>query len=75
MHDFVTVWYLLNQDAVSLSRVPIKVIPDQGKDLVKSIADFRFVTNPGYKTHNVAFQFDYEKFKKDIMETFLKKRV
>ncbi|HDR7335648.1 TPA: nucleoside hydrolase, partial [Bacillus anthracis] len=28
MHDFVTIWYLLNPDAVRLSKVPIKVIPD-----------------------------------------------
>lgn len=75
MHDFVTVWYLLNQEAVGLSRVPIKVIPDQGEGFGQSIADFRFVTNPGYKTHNVAFQFDYEKFKNDIMETFLRRRL
>ena len=40
MHDFVTVWYLLNREAVSLSRVPIKVIPDQGKGLVKALQTF-----------------------------------
>ncbi len=75
MHDFVTIWYLLNPDAVHLSKVPIKVIPDQGEGFGQSIADFRFVTNPGYKTHNVAFQFNYERFKRDIMETFLRKRL
>ncbi|WP_028400251.1 nucleoside hydrolase [Ectobacillus panaciterrae] len=75
MHDFVTIWYLLNPDAITLLRVPIKVIPDQGEGFGQSIADFRFETNPGYKTHKVAFQFDYEKFKKDIMTTFLKKRL
>ncbi|MEH7453465.1 nucleoside hydrolase [Gottfriedia acidiceleris] len=75
MHDFVTIWYLLNPDAVRLSKVPIKVIPDQGDGFGQSIADFRFETNPGFKTHSVAFQFDYEKFKKDIMETFLRKRM
>ncbi|MBO1579996.1 nucleoside hydrolase [Bacillus sp. XF8] len=75
MHDFVTIWYLLNTDAVSLSKVPIKIIPDQGEGFGQSIADFRFTTNPGYKTHNVAFQFNYERFKQDIMETFLKKRL
>ncbi|HHT7240446.1 TPA: nucleoside hydrolase [Bacillus cereus] len=75
MHDFVTIWYLLNPDAVLLSKVPIKVIPDQGEGFGQSIADFRFVTNPGYKTHNVAFQFNYESFKRDIMETFLRKRL
>lgn len=66
---------MLNREAVSLTRVPIKVIPDQGEGFGQSIADFRFVTNPGYKMHNVAFQFDYERFRKDIMETFLKKRM
>ncbi len=75
MHDFVTIWYLLNPDAVRLSKVPIKVIPDQGEGFGQSIADFRFETNPGYKTHSVAFQFDYARFKNDIMETFLKKRL
>ncbi|PGM51143.1 nucleoside hydrolase [Bacillus sp. AFS053548] len=75
MHDFVTIWYLLNPNAVRLSKVPIKVIPDQGDGFGQSIADFRFETNPGFKTHSVAFQFDYEKFKKDIMETFLRKRM
>ncbi|MGN4881313.1 nucleoside hydrolase, partial [Bacillus cereus group sp. MYBK111-1] len=75
MHDFVTIWCLLNPDAVHLSKVPIKVIPDQGEGFGQSIADFRFVTNPGYKTHNVAFQFNYERFKRDIMETFLRKRL
>jgi purine nucleosidase len=75
MHDFVTIWYLLNPDAVRLSKVPIKVIPDQGEGFGQSIADFRFVTNPGYKTHNIAFQFNYERFKRDIMETFLRKRL
>lgn len=75
MHDFVTIWYLLNPDAVRLSKVPIKVIPDLGEGFGQSIADFRFVTNPGYKTHNIAFQFNYERFKRDIMETFLRKRL
>ncbi|MDM5154336.1 nucleoside hydrolase [Bacillus sp. DX1.1] len=75
VHDFVTIWYLLNPDAVRLSKVPIKVIPDQGEGFGQSIADFRFTTNPGYKTHSVAFQFDYERFRRDIMETFLKKRL
>jgi purine nucleosidase len=76
MHVFVTIWYLLNPDAVRLSKVPIKVIPDQGEGFGQSIADFRFVTNPGYKTHNIAsFQFNYERFKRDIMETFLRKRL
>ncbi|MGN5027238.1 nucleoside hydrolase [Bacillus cereus group sp. MYBK101-2] len=75
MHDFLTIWYLLNPDAVRLSKVPIKVIPDLGEGFGQSIADFRFVTNPGYKTHNIAFQFNYERFKRDIMETFLRKRL
>ncbi|MEH6889402.1 nucleoside hydrolase [Bacillus sp. JJ864] len=75
MHDFVTIWYLLNPDAVHLSKVPIKVIPDQGEGFGQSIADFRFTTNPGYKIQSVAFQFDYERFKRDIMETFLTKRL
>lgn len=72
--DFVTIWYLLNPEAVSLSKVPIKVIPDRGDAFGQSIADFRATPNPEYVKHNVAFQFDYERFKRDIMETFLKKR-
>lgn len=75
MHDFVTIWYLLNPEAIRLSKVPIKIIPDRGDGFGQSIADFRFETNPDFKTHSVALQFDYEKFKKDIMETFLKERL
>ncbi|WP_433772108.1 nucleoside hydrolase [Bacillus wiedmannii] len=74
MHDFVTIWYLLNRDAVQISKVPIKIIPDQGEGFGQSIADFRFTTNPDYSIHNIAFQFNYERFKQDILDTFLKKR-
>lgn len=74
MHDFMTIWFLLNPEYVSISKVPIKVIPDRGEGFGQSIADFRFEANPDYKMHNVAFQFDYEAFKRSIMETLLKKR-
>lgn len=74
MHDFMTIWYLLNPEFVSISKVPVKVIPDRGEGFGQSIADFRFEPNPEYKMHNVAFQFDYEAFKRSILETLLKKR-
>ncbi|SFA69572.1 MULTISPECIES: nucleoside hydrolase [unclassified Bacillus (in: firmicutes)] len=74
MHDFMTIWFLLNPEFVSISKVPVKVIPDRGEGFGQSIADFRFEANPDYKMHNVAFQFDYEAFKRSILETLLKKR-
>ena len=69
MHDFVTIWYLLNPDAVRLSKVPIKVIPDQGEGFGQSIADFRFVTNPVIK-HIISLFSSIMKDLRDIMETF-----
>ena len=74
IHDFLTVWYLLHPNAVGLSKVPIKVIPDQGEGFGQSIADLRATPDPKYKSHSVAFQFDYELFKNDIMNTFLTNR-
>ncbi|WP_062239369.1 nucleoside hydrolase [Fictibacillus sp. FJAT-27399] len=71
MHDFMTIWYLLNPNFVSLTKIPIKVIPDRGEGFGQSIADLRFTTNPEYKIHSVAVQFNYEAFKKSIMDTLL----
>ncbi|MCQ6265101.1 nucleoside hydrolase [Fictibacillus sp. WQ 8-8] len=71
MHDFMTIWYLLNPNFVSLTKIPIKVIPDRGEGFGQSIADLRFTTNPEYKIHSVAVHFNYEAFKKSIMDTLL----
>jgi purine nucleosidase len=71
MHDFMTIWAMLNPEFVNISKVPITVIPDRGEGFGQSIADFRFTSNPEYKTHSVAFQFNYEAFKKSIMDTLL----
>ncbi|MBP0726539.1 nucleoside hydrolase [Bacillus sp. RG28] len=74
MHDFLTVWYLLNPLSVQITKLPIKIIPDQGDGFGQSIADFRSKPDPDFKDHNVALQFDYESFKSDVMNTFLRKR-
>ncbi|QKE76186.1 nucleoside hydrolase (plasmid) [Arthrobacter citreus] len=74
IHDFLTVWYLLHPNAVQLSKVPIKVIPDQGDGFGQSLVDLRAKPDANFKMHNVAFQFNYELFKNDIINTFLKKR-
>jgi len=71
IHDFLTVWYLLHPNAVQLSKVPIKVIPDQGDGFGQSIVDLRAKPDPNFKMHSVAFQFNYELFKTDIINTFL----
>jgi purine nucleosidase len=74
MHDFMTIWFMLYPEFVNVSRVPIKVIPDRGEGFGQSIADFRFTTNPEYRTHSVAFSFNYEAFKQSIMDTLLTRR-
>ncbi|MDN4074115.1 nucleoside hydrolase [Fictibacillus terranigra] len=71
MHDFMTIWYLLNPNFVSITRIPIKVIPDRGDGFGQSIADLRFTVNPEFKIHSVATHFNYEAFKKSIMDTLL----
>ncbi|MBM7584249.1 purine nucleosidase [Bacillus pakistanensis] len=72
LHDLLAIWSITEQSEISFKQVPIKVSVNKGVTIGQSAGDFRDSPDKeSWPVHNVALQFNYNVFIKQVFNAFL----
>jgi purine nucleosidase len=73
LHDLFTLWATVNEKEISYSRVPVKIVVNQGCAFGQTIADFRkTIEKADYPYHEVALHYNYPTFIRSFYQTMKK---
>ncbi|MCD7033466.1 nucleoside hydrolase [Metabacillus sp. GX 13764] len=73
LHDVLTLWSSVNEDAFTFAKKPVKVVAENGPARGLSIADFRpYKKLAEYPVHRIALDFDEHYYTSSILSAFEK---
>ncbi|MGD6803242.1 nucleoside hydrolase [Rossellomorea aquimaris] len=71
LHDLLALWSIKPDSEMEFVKVPVKIEVNLGTTFGQSSGDFRDSTEKiEWKSHNVAVNFNYSSFIKDVFQTF-----
>ncbi|WP_233499253.1 nucleoside hydrolase [Bacillus weihaiensis] len=74
LHDLLTFWAVANNEAFKFIKKPVDISTTDGETRGVSIGDFRpYKELADYPIHDIALEFDYQKFINNVYNTFTNK--